>query len=243
MNMFPRADKNTRLFIDRHHAGLELAKRLAKYAAENPVILALPRGGVVIGYEIAKAFHSPLDVIIARKIGLPHNKEFGIGAIGEEGVRILDNRVIDIIGLPMDTVENIINEEMNELKRRIHLYRKNRPLPDLKNKTVILVDDGLATGVTAKAAIQAIKKLHPKKIIFASPICSYESAQDLRSFVNDIVCLATPLDLMAIGLWYQNFDQVTDEEVIDLLERAKEFKQPGERERHRKRQDVQSPNT
>lgn len=213
----------TKLYKDREHAGQELAKHLINYASDDTVILALPRGGVTIGYELAKKLHSPLDVIVSRKIGLPQNPEFGIGAIGEENTRVLDNRIIELIGLPEDVLESIIQKEQTELKRRINLYRKNKPLPNLKNKTVILVDDGLATGVTAKAAIQAIKKLNPKKIIFASPVCAYDTAQEFRSLVDEVICLATPLDLKAIGLWYQNFDQVSDEEVLEMLKEAKEF--------------------
>lgn len=216
-------DLQTKLYSDRHHAGKELAKSLKEYAHGDAIVLALPRGGVNIGYELAKALHIPLDVIVARKIGLPENPEFGIGAIGENGARVLDTRVIRLIGIPDDVLKNIIMKEQTELKRRVRLYRKNKPLPNLKNKTVILVDDGLATGVTAKAAIEAIKKQQPKKIIFASPICAYDTAQEFRSLVDEVICLATPLDLMSIGLWYRNFDQVSDEEVLQLLADAQEF--------------------
>ena len=216
------ADWQTKLFKDRHQAGLELAKRLTRYAGDDPVVLALPRGGLSIGLEVAKALQSPLDVVIARKIGLPHNKEFGIGAISEGNIRILDERIINLIGINQNMLKDILEEEQAELQRRIEVYRNNKPLPDVRNKTVILVDDGLATGVTAKAAIEAIRKLHPKRIVFAAPICAYDTAQQLRSLVDDVVCLATPYDLMAIGYWYQNFEQVTDEEVLDLLKYARE---------------------
>lgn len=217
---------NAKLFKDRKYAGIELAKVITKFAGDKPVILALPRGGVIIGYEIAKALNSSLDVIVARKIGLPHNKEFGIGAIAEDDVRLLDKQVIDRIGIPNHLLEEIIAEEKKELDRRIQLYRKNKPLPNLKNKTAIIVDDGLATGLTAKAAIAVIKKQKPKRLIFACPVCAYDAAQDIRFLVNEVVCLATPLNLVAIGRWYNRFEQVSDKRVLELLKRSrKEYKQ------------------
>jgi putative phosphoribosyl transferase len=219
--MLPWVDRDTKLFNDRHHGGRELAKLLAKYAEEEPIVLALPRGGVVVGYEVAKALRAPLEVFIVRKIAPPYNKEFGIGAIGEEGPPLLDSRVIDLIGLSKETLETIIKEEQKELKRRIKVYRNNKPLSDVRNKIVIIVDDGLATGVTAKVAIQAVKKREPKKIIFASPVCAYETVQDLLLQVDDVSSITTPFALRAIGEWYQHFDQITDEEVIDLLKRSK----------------------
>jgi putative phosphoribosyl transferase len=208
------------LFEDRREAGRELADRLACFKPERPIILALPRGGVTVAFEIASALSAPLEVIVTRKIGLPQNPEFGIGAIGEAGVLLLDEPVIKLTGLPSDELEQVVKSEEKELQRRVALYRENRPLPDLCDRTVIIVDDGLATGVTAKAAIQVVKKLQAGKIIFAAPICSYETAHDLSDRVDDVVCLASPVEMMAIGIWYRDFEQVSDEEVLDLLERS-----------------------
>src|SRR5258706_9451703 len=181
------------MYQNRHHAGKLLAHELLHFKSEEPIVLALPRGGVAIGYEVAKALEAPLTTVVARKIGLPGNREFGIGAISENGAYILDQEVINRIGLPMEVLKNVIEEEKKELKRRVTVYRENKPLPDLQNKTVILVDDGLATGVTAKAAIAAVKKLQPKKIIFASAVCAYDTAVTLRQMVDEVVCLTTSL--------------------------------------------------
>lgn len=209
--------ENNKPFKNRQEAGKALAKYLTKYVADDAIVLALPRGGVFVGANVAKLLRIPLDVIIARKIGLPSNREFGIGAISEENVQLFDDRFIDVRSLDQTLLKTVLKEEQKELQRRIALYRHNKPLPDIENKTVILVDDGVATGVTAKAAIQTLKKLHPKKIIFASPVCAKETAQELRSLVDDVVCLLTPPYLQAIGLWYQNFEEVTDEKVKEAL--------------------------
>lgn len=221
--MHHKAANDTGIFKDRTHAGQELAKALASFSKDKIIILALPRGGVPLGYELAKILSAPLDVIVARKIGMPQNKEFGIGAIAEGGIQILDKHTIDSIGLSQEALDELIKDEEVELNRRVTLYRKHKKLPNLHDKTVILVDDGLATGVTAKAAIETIKKHHPKRLIFAAPVCAYDTAQELSSMVDDVICLISPLDLRSVGMWYQHFDQTSDEEVVHLLSDAKQF--------------------
>lgn len=212
---------HAKLFKNRREAGEKLAKLLEKYGSENPVVLALPRGGVPVGFEVAKVLNAPLNVIITRKLGVPGNRELGVGSIGEGGVKILDKNMLSLTALSEQSLEEVIKEENLELKRRVKLYRHNRPLPNLKNKTVILVDDGLATGVTAKAAIASVKKLHPKKIIFASPICAYETARELSLLIDDVICFTVAAEIYAIGFWYENFEQTSDEEVLKLLKQAK----------------------
>jgi predicted phosphoribosyltransferase len=210
------------VFRDRTDAGRRLAEELQKYVQDNPIVLALPRGGVPVGYEISKALGIPMDVIVARKIGAPSNPELGIGAISEEDVMILDQPTIRLLGFTDGEIKYITGLEQQELKRRIELYRNNKPLPPLHNRTVILVDDGLATGVTAKAAIKSLLKLRPKKLVYAVPVCAQDTAEAIRHYVDEFICLYSPYELSAIGLYYQDFDQVTDKEVTDILKTTRE---------------------
>lgn len=212
------------IFQDRKEAGKELGERLKKYKSENPIILAIPRGGVVVGYEVARILKAPLDVIIARKIGAPMQEELGIGAIAEGDIEVLDKRLIRNLQIPRDAVKGIIAKEKREIERRKSLYRENRPIMNLQNRTVILVDDGLATGVSARAAIEAIKKLKPKKIIFASPVCAKDTVKDMGKSVDEPFCILTPSYFNSVGAWYQNFDQVTDQEVKELLSSSQNLK-------------------
>lgn len=205
------------IFEDRKEAGKLLAARLKTLKLGKPIILALPRGGVPTGYEIAEVLNLPFYVFVARKIGSPENPEFGIGSIAEGNVLILERELINNLHISQKQLKEIINLEKEELKRRVFLYRNNQPIPSLKNKIVILVDDGLATGITARAAIQAIKKQNPKNVIFASPVCAYDTAEQFFKLVDNVVCITIPGDFSAVGLWYRHFEQVTDEEVIDLL--------------------------
>lgn len=211
------------IFKDRKEAGHQLAQKLNRYSDEPLIVLALPRGGLPVGLEVAKALNAPLNVIIARKLGLPGQTEFGVGAISEGNTLVLDNPTISAMGISQKDLEKVIDKEKEELNRRIKFYRQNKLMPDLSGKTVILVDDGLATGVTAKAAIKAVKKISPKKIIFASPVCAYDTALTLRSEVDDMVCIITPYDFLSVGHWYQNFPQLSDEEVIDILNKTENF--------------------
>lgn len=208
------------LFRDRKDAGRQLARHLIQYRDRNPLILALPRGGVVVGFEIASALKAPLDVIVARKIGAPGMPEYGIGAIAPGGVLILDERPIRMLGISRAQIDLIADREREEMQRRIDRYRGGRPLPDIRSQTVILVDDGIATGVTARAAIQAIRQQEPDQLILASPVCAPDTARLLKAEVDYFICIETPSDFRAISLWYDDFRQTTDEEVVDLLNRS-----------------------
>ena len=211
---------NTWRFQDRADAGRHLAARLIDYRDEQPIVLALPRGGVPVAYEIARELAAPLDVFLVRKLGAPGQRELGIGAVAPGGLRILNLSLIDMLGISNAEIEQIAAEETAELQRRLRRFRGDRPPPELRGRTVILVDDGLATGVTALAAIRAIRRLEPRTIILAVPVCAPETAEALRPEVDDIVCVQMPDDFLAVGYWYQNFTQITDEEVVDLLKRA-----------------------
>lgn len=212
------------VFENRSEAGKKLASELIEYRNANPVILALPKGGVPIGYEVADVLHAPLQVIVVRKIGLSSNTEFGIGAIAEGGIKVLDETMIQVLGIDEEEIKDTIRLEEEELNRRIKLYRNGKSLPTLTGKTAILVDDGMATGVTARAAIEAVKKLHPQKIILVSPVCALDTAESLRKIVDKVVCLATPFEFTAVGVWYKNFTQITDEEVVNLLKKVNQGK-------------------
>lgn len=205
------------VFQNRQEAGKRLAAELIKFRKEKPFVLSLPRGGVPIGYEIAKVLHAPLLPIVVRKIGLSGNKEFGIGAIAENEVEVLDTTTINVMGIDEGEIRDAIELEEEELRRRVRLYREDQPLPDLTDRMAILVDDGMATGITARAAIQSVKKLHPKKIVLASPVCALDTVEGIKSQVDEVICLVTPVEFTAVGLWYRDFKQVSDEEVVNLL--------------------------
>jgi putative phosphoribosyl transferase len=194
------------------------------YKNEQPIILALPRGGVPLGVEVAKKLFARLDVLVSRKIGAPFDTEYGIGAIAEENALVLDWATILSLGISKELLKKTIEKEKKELKRRVRIYRGNKFFPLLKNKTVILVDDGLATGVTARAAIKSIRIHNPKQIIFASPVCACDTSRAFEKLVDRVICLTTPSDLVSIGQWYESFDQMKDEDVINLLERSRSNK-------------------
>jgi putative phosphoribosyl transferase len=209
------------MFENRADAGRRLAEQLKPYHKENPLILALPRGGVPIGYEVAKALHAPLDVFVVRKVGSPWNPEYGIGAVAS-GVLVLDKASLQELGITPYEVQDIIEREQEELNRRQRLYRESEDFPTLTDKTVILVDDGVATGVTIRVAIQAIKQLKPKKLILAVPVGARETVMLLRKQVDDLICLEMPSHFFAVGSHYIKFPQVSDEEVITLLKQARD---------------------
>jgi putative phosphoribosyl transferase len=209
------------LFEDRADAGRRLAVRLASYADERPVVFALPRGGVPVGAEVSRALGAPLEVIISRKLGAPGQPEFGIGAVAPGGVRILNQRVVQALGIPEDYLDRVSARESEEAERRLRLFRGDRPYPALETRTAILVDDGLATGVTARAALLALRRLNPRRLVLAVPVCAPQTAELLRPETDGLVCLLAPAELEAIGLHYRNFEQVPDEEVIRLLEEAR----------------------
>lgn len=209
-------------FFDRTDAGRELAAALTpEYAGRGDVlVLGLPRGGVPVAYELAVAMDAPLDVFVVRKLGLPGHEEFGIGAIASGGVRVVDDTVLRAYGIDPATLEDITRRERQELDRRERLYRDDRPFPVVCDRTVILVDDGLATGSTMRAAVAALRVEGPRSIVIAVPVGAPETCEAMAELVDDIVCLDTPEPFYAVGLWYENFDQTSDDEVHDLLERA-----------------------
>ncbi|HKG90593.1 MAG TPA: phosphoribosyltransferase [Gemmatimonadaceae bacterium] len=208
-------------FRDRTHAGQELARLLGAYAGRPEVIvLALPRGGVPVGYEVARALGVPLDVFVVRKLGLPGYEELAMGAIASGGVVILSDDIVESYGVTEAQLRAVTESERRELERRERRYRGDRPFPDLTARTVILVDDGLATGSTMRAAVAALRQEGPARIIVAVPVAASETCQALRAEVDAAVCVATPEPFYAVGLWYDDFSQTTDDEVHDLLARG-----------------------
>ena len=205
-------------YRDRHDAGKRLAERLRAYAHRLDVlVLALPRGGVPVAYEVARALKVPLDVFIVRKLGVPSHEEFAMGAIASGGIRVLNNDVTRALHIPERVVEEVTAGEQRELERREQLYRDDRPAPDVKGRTVILIDDGLATGATMRAALQALRQQQPARLIVAVPVAAPSTCLEFLGEADDIVCAFTPDPFFAVGLWYQNFEQTSDQEVHDLL--------------------------
>ena len=203
------------MFQDRTDAGKKLAAALVSYKDSSVVVLALPRGGVVVGYQVSKELNLPLEVLLVKKIRATFKPEFAIGAVTEKNTIVMSKN--SIVDLNQEKVKKTIDREEIELERRIKIYRQGRQLSDLKNKTVIIIDDGLATGLTAQAAIAAVKKFKVKRVIFASPVCAKDSLSTISDQVDNINCLLVPDYLSAIGLYYEDFSQVSDEEVIRLL--------------------------
>lgn len=208
------------LFRDRTEAGKVLADRLAAYTGHpDAMVLALPRGGVPVAFEVAEALKLPLDIFVVRKLGLPGHEEFAIGAIASGGARVLNQDLIRQLALDDEVIEQIVAREQRELERREHTYRGQRPAPDLRDRTLILVDDGLATGSSMRAAIAALRQQQPAKLIVAVPVAARSICDELDALADEVLCLETPPNFRAVGLWYRDFSQVTDEAVIDLLER------------------------
>ncbi|HKN69180.1 MAG TPA: phosphoribosyltransferase [Gemmatimonadaceae bacterium] len=208
-------------FQNRSDAGRRLAARLASYAGQDEVlVLGLPRGGVPVAFEIAMALDVPLDVFIVRKLGLPGHEEFGIGAIASGDVRVVDEAVLRTYDVDPETLERITARERLELERRERLYRDDRPFPTIEDRVVILVDDGLATGSTMRAAIAALRRRRPSKIVVAVPVGARETCAAMARLVEEVVCLEAPDPFYAVGLWYDDFEQTEDAEVHELLERA-----------------------
>ncbi|HEU4829694.1 MAG TPA: phosphoribosyltransferase [Gemmatimonadales bacterium] len=208
-------------FRNREEAGLRLAAELSTYAGRREVIvLALPRGGVPVAYEVARALDAPLDVLVVRKLGLPGHEELAMGALASGGVRLLDEEVLGTFRVSQPHIDRVMAVEQKELDRRERQYRGDRPFPDLTDRTVILVDDGLATGSTMRAAVKALRLKRPARIVVAVPVSAPETCDAFRSVADEIVCAVTPEPFYAVGLWYEDFSQTTDEEVSDLLARA-----------------------
>ncbi|MGW0866313.1 phosphoribosyltransferase [Streptomyces sp. NPDC002611] len=208
-------------FRDRRQAGRELAEKLSARqdagALPRPLVLALPRGGVAVAGEVAAALDAPLDVLVVRKIGAPYQEEYGVGAMAGDEVPLLDEEALRHLGLGVADLAPVIERERAELRRRERLYRQGRPAPDLRGRTVIVVDDGLATGSTARAALRAVRRQEPARVVLAAPVCSPEAAELMRAEADEVLCLHQPAAFMAVGLWYENFDQLTDHDVLEAL--------------------------
>lgn len=214
---------NSTRFHDRTHAGRQLATKLARYAGRDDVsVLGLPRGGVPVAFEVALVLGAPLDVFVVRKLGLPWHEELAMGAIASGGVRLLDESLIHRAGVTEEEVQKVIAAEQLELQRRETQYRGDRPQAAVAGRTVILVDDGLATGSSMRVAISALRQEKPARIVVAVPIAPPSTCEMLRSEADEVVCALTPEPFYAVGLWYEDFGQTTDEEVHELLERARQ---------------------
>jgi predicted phosphoribosyltransferase len=223
-----------RHFRNRTEAGQLLAARLLDYGGRSDVIvLALPRGGVPVGYEVAKALSAPLDVFIVRKLGVPGHEELAMGAVAGGGVRVINDAVVSGMGIPQEIIEEVTARERAEVVRRERAYRDDRPAPDVRGRIVILVDDGLATGSTLRAAVTALRHSQPARLVIAVPTAPRSACQEFAQLADEFVCLTTPEPFYAIGLSYEDFSQVEDDEVKQLLESAGEFElaAPASRER------------
>ena len=209
------------LFRDRHEAGQRLAKVLESYGnRDEVVVLALPRGGVPVAFEVARALRAPLDVFLVRKLGAPGHPEFAMGAIAAGGVRVLSDEVIAALDISPAMIEQVAERERVELERRDRAYHRDGSKPSLHGKTVIVIDDGLATGSTMEAAVNALREHHVAAIIAAAPVGATDSCRRLRGLADEVICLETPEPFRAVGLWYHLFDQTSDAEVVELLRRA-----------------------
>jgi putative phosphoribosyl transferase len=209
------------LFRDRADAGRKLLTRLGAYKGRPDVlVLGLPRGGIPVAYEVAQGLGAPLDVFLVRKLGVPGQEELAMGAIASGGVRIVNRDVVNALGIPPEALDRVAAEEGRELVRRERSYRGDRPEPELAGRTVILVDDGLATGSSMRAAVAALRQQNPARIVIAVPVAAPSTCEELRREVDDIVCAATPEPFMAVGRFYDDFSQTTDEEVRERLAAA-----------------------
>jgi len=207
------------LFSDRKEAGEILAEKLEKLRLENPVVLAIPRGGVVVGYEVARKLKAPLDVIVPRKLGAPGNPELAIGAVAEDGTIILDSSLIDYLEVDEEYIKKEKERQVKEIKRRLNVYRGRFSRLEIERRDVVIVDDGIATGATIRAAIASVRKRKPASLTLAVPVAPPSTIEKLREEVDRIVCVSTPEPFFAIGQFYTDFRQTTDEEVIRLLEK------------------------
>ncbi len=212
-----------RRFRDRTEAGQLLASRLAAYAQRADVlVLALPRGGVPVAFEVARALPAPLDVVIVRKLGVPGHSELALGAIASGGTRVLNEEVVRSLGIPEAVIDQVTAREQRELERRERLYRGERPAYVVRGHTTILIDDGMATGATMRAAISAVRQQQPARVVIAIPVAAPATCEELVALVDELVCISRPEAFLAVGLWYEHFTQTTDEEVHNLLAQAAE---------------------
>jgi len=211
------------MFTNRREGGRKLARHLLHYRSEHPVVLGLPRGGVPVAYEVAAVLEAPLDVIVVRKLGAPGQPELGIGAVvdGDHPQSVLNEDVIRMIGVSAEFMKREIALELQEVRRRQELYRSGRPAEPITGRTAILVDDGIATGGSVRAAIRGLRRLNPKRLVLAVPVAPPETVRSLRSEVDDLVCLSTPAFFQSVGQFYEDFRQTSDEEVIEFIDRAR----------------------
>lgn len=213
---------------DRYQAGTLLAQRLSAYSRHpDAIVLGLPRGGVPVAYAVAKALDLPLDVFLVRKLGVPGNEEYAMGAIASGGLRVISKSVCDMLAIPISVVEQSAQRALQEIERRENLYHGDHPALPLQDRIVIVVDDGLATGSTMLAAVKALRQADPARIIVAVPVAASDSCRHLRPEVDELICLATPEPFYAVGLWYEDFTQTSDAEVQALLEKARLERQAG----------------
>jgi len=211
-------------FRDREDAGRFLAEELVGLSARaNVLVLGLPRGGVPVAFEVARRLGAPLDVFVVRKLGVPGHEELAMGAIASGGVRVLNEGVVDELGIPPAMIDAVEAEERGELERREHAYREGRPPAPIKGRTVVLVDDGLATGATMRAAVTAVRKLAPAEVVVAVPVAAEPTCEEIRKTADVVVCPRTPEHFYAVGQWYDDFSQTTDDEVRALLRRASAY--------------------
>lgn len=207
------------VFRDRAEAGMKLGEALRKLGLQQPVLLALPRGGVAVAAEAAAVLGASYEVFVALKIGAPGHEELGVGAVAENLDEPLLSDVARRVGVGPDELRVLARASMTELERRVRLYRRDQALPDFADREVVVIDDGLATGVTAEAALRAIAQQHPARLVLGAPVCAPETAERLRWFADDVVCIESPQNFRAVGLWYRDFSPTTDDEVLDLLSR------------------------
>lgn len=213
--------RQEQVFQDRRAAGRALSEKLRQYSGRPDVlVLALPRGGVPVAYEVAQALDAPLDLFLVRKLGVPGHEELAMGAIASGGVRVLNEQVVHGIGIPESAIDAVAAREQEELHRREQAYRGERPAPDVRGKACILVDDGLATGSTMRAAVVALRRQGPASIVVAVPVGAASTCAEFRAEADEIVCATMPEPFFGVGQWYQDFTQTTDEEVRELLARA-----------------------
>lgn len=205
------------IFLDREDAGKKLSEELKKFKNENPIVLAVPRGGVIIAYETIRQLGYKWDLIIPRKLGAPHNKEIAIGAVSADGTYFVNDYYVSRLGITKDYIEQEVSMEVKEIKRRLEEYRGSETLSNLKDKTVIIIDDGIATGYTILAAVKSIKKQEAKKIVLAVPVAPRETFEEFQEIVDEFICLYIPDDFYAVGAYYSDFKQVEDDEIFRII--------------------------
>lgn len=214
-------------FLDRVDAGRKLGAALEYLRPERPVIFGLPRGGVIVAFQVAKALRAPLDVLVARKIGAPGQPEYAIGAIAPEGVARMDDDAVAALGVDPAYIRDTIARETEEMRRREALYREGAAPVALAGRTAVVIDDGLATGLTATAALESLRRREPERLVFAAPVCAPGSSRRLGQLADEVICMRTPLLFRAVGEWYEDFDQTEDDEVVALLREARGFAKAG----------------